>query len=213
MNLNIYEINWNEQIKNKKGVVILASPRSGSIWLCGVLFNLINNSKVLYEQLVEFRDLDKDLVIDNFTKIFNTDKIPIISITNFEAINFLRPHKNLFRDLFFIDLRRRDKIAQYASFCVMRIQWQCDNSHVPNWEYILPRLPFQTTEIDINYFITLQNLSYCWPGDITLYYEDLKSISKDSGKPKKYEYPVNYEQIFSDYSLVKKRLGSFIYCD
>lgn len=196
-------------IQNKKGIIVIGSARSGSHFLTDALFRQCTKlDKILLGEI--YKSWDRRHILKNLNEIKANTNFVFASIVQFVPKNLLIQHRHEFADYYIVNLRRRDKIAQYASWCLARSTWKESISHSPIWELVKKELPFTSTDDDIDQFIIEQNFDYIWPADCTIYYEDLLSLNLSS-KFKKNELLGTYVDIFSNYGVVKERLDKFKY--
>lgn len=196
----------------KKGIVVISAPRSGSHWLTNALYRYSNKSnRVLLGEIYTKRSADV-LSELNIIKDKYKDKFIFASIVQYVQKNRLIQYADQFKDYYIINLRRRDKVAQYISFAIMTLSWSLDpKSHSPAWGLMSDKFPIEVTNDLLDHFIAEQNFDYVWPADLIMYYEDLPK--EMSSRYQKNEYPMLPSEIFSDYELVKQRLSTFTYYD
>lgn len=187
-------------IMKSKGVIILATARSGSHMTCDMLFNDSKiPDKVLLGELVELPNTNKKFVY--------------CSIVQAQAKIRLALNHNCLNDFWVVNLRRRNKIEQYISWCVFRAQTQSGIlQHSPNWEDYKSFLPWKSTQSDIEMFLMEQYLDFAFKPNQILYYEDLIKNSVNT-EFKKNQYPVRPDEIVTDYQLVQNILQKFSYYD
>lgn len=181
-----------------KGTIVIGAPRSGSHMTCDMLFNVSNKTNKL--QLGE---------VSSPPNIPN--QYPYCSIVRYSVKNLLAVNTNWTNDYEIINLRRKDKVAQYISWCVFRTQTQSSiYKHSPNWDDYKNLLPWQSTIEDIEMFIIEQNLDFAIPADKIFYYEEIVKSNMPTQYTKN-NYPIPIEQIVTDYALVKKMLENYSY--
>lgn len=181
-----------------KGTIVIGSARSGSHMACDMLFNQsIFTNKVNLGEVVTLPQVE--------------GKYVFCSIVQSWTKNLLAVDDNWAMDYNIVNIRRRDKVAQYISWCVFRAQTQASISkHSPDWEDYQDLLPWESTKEDLEMFIAEQHLDFAFTADQVMYYEDLI----DSGlrtKYKKNQYPLPPEQMVTDYELVKTMLEKYSY--
>lgn len=195
-----------ELIKQKKGILIIGTPRCGSHHVSAGIFRVLpfNNKEYIGEIYSEF---NSENIEKNIKELQNREKFIVGSLVQWTPKNLLTQHLTEFNDFYLINLRRLDKVAQYRSWCMARLTWKYTNSHSIDWSKIENDLPYAVTNDDLDQFIIEQNADYLWSYDQILYYEQLNLNSIFQ----KTEYVFSNEKIFSDYSLVLKRLKNFKY--
>jgi hypothetical protein len=180
-----------------KGTIIIGSARSGSHMACDMLYNQCT--------------LDNAINLGEVTALPSDNDYIFCSIVQAQIKNLLAVDTMWTKDYRIVNVRRRDKVAQYISWCVFRAQTKSNmNKHSPEWDDYKEFLPWESTKDDIERFIIEQHLDFAFNFDQILYYEDLV----DSGLKTKYKkniYPVTPEQIVTDYELVKILLEKYSY--
>jgi len=199
----------------KKGVVVLGTSRSGSHMLCDALYNQSCHSNKVYlgeiynnqVALVDALDIIQQI------KQQHKDQFIFCSLVSYWGKNALAMNQSLLNDFMIINLRRRDKIAQYISWCVFRAQLQSNIiKHSPNWDDYKNLLPWPSTEKDLEMFLTENHLDFAFNNHAVVYYEDVVQAHLPT-KFKKNTYPIANEQIVTDYDLVKNILSKYTYND
>ena len=191
-------------IGNKKGVIVIGTPRSGSHMLTDILFNTaaLPNAKLLGE----IRS-DGNFSVDDFKNIESQNQGSIIfcSVVQLWIKRVLAMDRNYLKDYVLVNLRRRDKVAQYISWCVFQAQTTSSIvKHSPNWDDYKDCLPIETTQEHLNNFIDEQNLDFAFTDpDYIFYYEDIVNLNLHTNF-KKNNYPVSHEQIVTDYAADRK---------
>ena len=200
---------------SKKGVIILGASRSGSHMLCNMLYNnsaainkiylqeIYNNQCSMLSALSILEDIKKN----------NQNQFIFCSLVSYWGKNILAMNQNLLKDFMIINLRRRDKVAQYISWCVFRAQLQSSIiRHSPNWADYNHLLPWASTEQDLEMFLTEQHLDFAFNHDNVVYYEDVVKFNMPTHF-KKNIYPIANKDIVTDYDLVKTILQNYTYND
>jgi hypothetical protein len=198
-----------EDLYNKKGVLVIGSPRSGTHHLCHGLYTAsdIKNKKFQGEIYTNF---DTAQIIKILDPILNSNQFTFSSLVQWVPKNLLVQYRNYLKSNFYlINLRRLDKVAQYRSWCCARLMWQYNHEHSLNWTIIEKDLPFFVSNEDIDNFIIEQNADYMFEYDQIVYYEDLYVHSKY----KINQYLKPNSEIFSNFDLVLERLGNYKYAD
>jgi hypothetical protein len=141
----------------------------------------------------------------------NNTRYIFCSIVQAEIKNLLAVDASWAKDYHIINVRRRNKVAQYISWCVFRAQTRSGiGKHSPDWSDYKGLLPWKSNKDDIERFITEQHLDFAFNYNEILYYEDLAKSGLQT-KYKKNTYPVTPEQIVTDYKLVNTLLEKYSY--
>lgn len=182
-----------------KGTIVIGTARSGSHMLCDLLYNNSQlSNKLMLGELTELPDV--------------ADKFAYCSIVQNWAKSNLAVDTSWVKDYHVVNLRRRDKVAQYISWCVFRAQTQASISkHSPEWEDYKDLLPWESTKDDIDMFLMEQYVDFAIKPHEVVYYEDIVKRPVLNTRFKKNQYPVPPEAIVTDYALVKSILEKFSY--
>ena len=172
----------------------MGSARSGSHMTCDMLFNSA---------------VGKRRYLGEVTEIPAHDTFIFCSIVQFWAKNLLARDITALKNYQLINIRRRDKVAQYISWCIFRAQIKTP-THSPNWNNYSAMLPWESTKDDIELFLVEQHIDFAFKYDAVLYYEDMAASNLITNF-KKNVYPVPHEKIVTDYDLVKSILGKYNY--
>ena len=192
----------------KRGVIVIGSARSGSHMTCNMLYNISTiNNKVTVGEIYTGRDPSTD-ILDPLRVLESKYQGQFIfcSLTQFANKNLLAMDSSYLKDYNLVNLRRRDKVAQYISWCVFRVsgsRWS------PEFADYKDLLPWPSTREDIEQFILEQNIDYAFSAPV-LYYEDL-ALSGIPTRFKKNHYPLPFEEIVTDYKLVCDTLLRYTY--
>lgn len=179
-----------------KGTIVIGTARSGSHMTCDMLFN---NSQVP----------DKHM-LGEVTSLPNVPgKFVYCSIVQNWAKVQLATEVSWCNEYHVVNLRRRDKVAQYLSWCIFRLQPSMDD-HAPVWDRYKNLLPWDSTRADIDMFLMEQYMDFAFVPDEVIYYEDIIETYVNT-KFKKNQYPVAPDEIVTDYQLVKRMLENFSY--
>jgi len=181
-----------------KGTIVIGTARSGSHMTCDMLYNAS--------------------AIPNRINLGEVTKLPkesghytYCSIVQHQVKNLLAVNTAWTRNFEIINLRRRNKVAQYISWCVFRAQTQASISkHSPNWDDYKDLLPWNSNSEDIEMFIVEQNLDFAIPANRIVYYEDMVATGLRT-QYKKNKYPIPPQEIVTDYALVKNMLEKYSY--
>ena len=181
-----------------KGTIVIGSARSGSHMTCDMLFNESTvESKINLGEVTTLPDVPGRYVY--------------CSIVQYNVKNLLAVDVSWTRDFEIVNLRRRDKVAQYISWCIFRAQMQATfTKHTPDWSDYRALLPWESTVDDIEMFIAEQNADFAIPATRVVYYEDMIRSGLHT-RYKKNSYPVHPEQVVTDYQLVKTMLEKYSY--
>jgi len=127
------------------------------------------------------------------------------SLTQFVSKNLLAMDSSYLKDYNLVNVRRRDKVGQYISWCVFR----ASAKHSPKFADYKDLLPWSSTREDIEMFILEQNIDYAFSAPV-LYYEDL-ALSGIATHFQKNYYPLPPAEIVTDYKLVCDILSRYKY--
>ena len=199
----------------KRGIIVIGSARSGSHMTSNMLYNISTiNNKVGVGEIYTDRYLSTN-ILDPLKVLESKYQGQFIfcSLTHFANKNLLAMDSSYLKDYNLVNLRRRDKVAQYISWCVFRVSNRSyangHGPHSPKFADYKDLLPWPSTREDIEMFILEQNIDYAFSAPV-LYYEDLVL----SGMPtrfKKTHYPLPFEEIVTDYKLVCDTLLRYTY--
>lgn len=181
-----------------KGVIVLGTARSGSHMACDMLYNESTvPNKIMLGEVTELPCVSNKIAYCSIVQ--NWAKIKLAVDTSWA---------NEYR---VIHLRRRDKVAQYLSWCVFRAQTLASISkHSPDWNDYIHLLPWESTSDDIEMFLMEQYLDFAFVATDVVYYEDLV-VSGRYTRFKKNKYPVAPAEIVTNYTLVKHMLEKYSY--
>lgn len=195
----------------KKGLIVFGSARSGSHMACDHLYNLstaINkvNAGELYTKQRAIGVTDSEL--SSQLTIF-LESFVYCSIVQFWARNMLAMTPTKLSDYNIVNLRRRDKVAQYLSWCIFRAQGH-NSVHTPDMSRSMTNLPWESSSADIELFIAEQHVEFLQIPNRIVYYEDLVAAGVNTKYTKNiYQIPAN--KIVTDYPLVTTILSKFDY--
>jgi hypothetical protein len=193
---------------NKKGVIVIGSPRSGSHMTCDILYNMSKNKSKTY--LGEIF-IDQEKYNETLSNILDNNKFIFCSIVQFWAKTILAVDPYILKDFNLINIRRRDKISQYISWCVFRTQLHSSKvRHSPEWKDIETLLPWKSTCEDIDRFLTEQHLDFAFNFNAVVYYEDLINYNLTTRFTKNI-YPISKEDIVTNFPLVESKLKNYNY--
>ena len=192
-----------------KNILIIGSPRSGTHALGSELAELSQ-----FEYLQEICRVSDNLTPwKEIELLYNTDQPSIGQIVQ------LTPKIQLAKDVgviknhtVIVNIRRRDKIKQFASWMYFRVfdptgfrGWH--NHTVENTNVIQHTI--QATESDILQFMLEQLIDDYFLPDFNLCYEEL-TFTKAKYQKNKFKYPL--EEMFSNLDYVKEYLNNWRYC-
>jgi len=185
-------------VQRIKGMIVIGTARSGSHMTCDMLYNESQlPEKVILGEVTELPDI--------------ADKFVYCSIVQNWAKIALAVDLSWTSDYYVVNLRRRDKVAQYLSWCVFRAQAQASISkHSPDWNDYKDLLPWESTKDDIEQFLMEQYLDFAITPNEIVYYEDMIK-SRKATKFKQNQYPIPPQEIVTNYTLVKNMLEKFSY--
>ena len=203
--------------KQSKGIICIGASRSGTHMTTDILFNLYDNQNKInlgeiYSPTWPYDANRPQDLVDNISNKFK-NKFIFASIAQYRAKVSLARHPKILKDFTLVNIRRKDKVAQYISWCVFRAQEQANIvSHSPEWDNYKHLLPFKSDYNDLENFVVDQMLDYAFNFDFTIYYEDV--IEKNlPTRFKKNHYPISHQEIVTNYDYVKEFLGNFEYKD
>jgi hypothetical protein len=196
---------FNQPGIDKKNILILGAPRSGTHALASVL-------KQQHLHLTYFGEIAmaqkgscpwKDIEI-----FFDTTPCKLAHIVQSYGKLFALPAVDRIKEhTVIVEIRRRDKVKQFASWMFFKHIGAIYNFQHSGQDYIEPGSLTVTLQ-DIESFIIDQIIDYAFAPDYTLYYEDLR-LSESYIKKNQYVYPI--EQLFSNLELVNEYLGNWKY--
>ena len=183
-----------------KGLIVIGSARSGTHMVCDMLYqhSTIPNKVNLYE-------------IDELPAA--SDQFIFASIAKHGFRNLLAANLSWASDYYIVSLRRRDKVAQYLSLCMLRAQHNTGNiQHDPVPGEFNKHLPWRSCEDDLLIFLADQHIDFAFTPSEILYYEAM-AVSGMFTEFKKNPIYLEPEEIVTDYALVKSILGNYSYND
>ena len=190
-----------------KNILIVGAPRSGT----HALASSINNCDATLQYLGEigmiqrtekpWQDLDQFYtniprklahVVQSYGKIFALPKLSQIK-----------------KQTLIVEIRRRDKVKQFASWMFFKKIGAIYNFQHDGQDYMPPGSITVTLD-DLERFIIDQIVDHSFSPDYILYYEELK-FDQSQVKKNHYVYPI--EHVFSNLNLVEEYLGNWKYND
>jgi hypothetical protein len=200
----------------KKGVIVIGTPRCGSHVVTRHLFI---NCQVRHKRYLGEVSVDPSIdVTERVDALMNhidhccETEFCYLQIVQSDTKLLLALKKHLLKDYWLINLRRRNKVEQYLSWCVFVAQSKTGTAkHSPVWEEYKKFLPIVSDEHDIKKFIRQQAEDHLFgPYNEIIYYEDM--LNELSEWPfKKNVYPMPLEEIVTDYPLTVEMLSGFKY--
>jgi len=201
------EIDYSK-LSNKKGIIVFGSSRSGTHHLGYGLYEKCDIKNKRYVGEIYHLDVDTANIMKDFRDLQKIQSFTFSQITHYISKNMLVQHINEIKnDYYLINIRRKNKIEQYRSWCMARLTWKYKASHSIDWSLIEKDLPLTITNKDIDDFIIQQNADYIWPADEIVFYEDIKLDSRY----KKNIYKENFNELFVNPELIFERLSNFNY--
>lgn len=192
-------------LSSKKGLIVFGAPRSGSHMLTDSFYRLNkqNTDGVWVGELFPFFNNENVYeILDSYnTFIF-------CSIVNYRARAELLKDPARLGSYYVVNIRRKNKIEQFTSWSLFKLQQQINFDHSLTWDTIKDQLPITATIPDIRDFIRDQDLDLQLAADQIVYYEDIQSVNT---RYVKNSYPQEPEQIFSNFKLVEKTLKNYKY--
>lgn len=195
---------------NKKGLIVVGTPRSGSHATTDFLFKSFNhrdryprfdgeiqttNPKIWLSKKDELRPTNLLYTFDSLV----THKIKVRFMANLDIL----------KNYQLVNLRRRDKVSQFVSLC---LHDAVEFKHSPKFEEYCHFLPIKVSPTTLRNFIDSQDFDKKFKWDNVLYYEDImpdynklnnRSFSKNNYPP--------FEQIIENFNEVKQILEEYSY--
>lgn len=196
----------NQARQQKKNILILSTPRSGTNALGYEFVHTGRKIRNLGEICIQ-EDLRHSL--GEIKKLYNTKHLTVAQLVRWEPKLYLSSDLTTIKDhAVIVCLRRKNKIKQFASFFyfnqVHRGLWA--NTDPTNFHGEIGR--YLATKEDIDLFIQHQMMDDFFHPDFNLVYENLVFtqpwLSKNS-------FPFPLEQIFSNLDYLRQRLENWAY--
>ena len=188
-------------------VLILGAPRSGTHALASVIQQ--HNPQLTYLGEIGMHQ-DKAEPWQDFELFYNNTPQKLAHVVQtYSKIFAVTNTTEIKKHTKIIELRRRNKIKQFASWMFFKHIGAIYNFQHDGQDY-LPPGSLTVTLGDIESFIIDQVIDTAFNPDYTLYYEDL-NFGQSEIKKNQYAYPI--EQIISNLDLVEKHLGNWKYND
>lgn len=194
----------NIDFKNNN-VLILGAPRSGTHALASIIhqshpeLNYLGEIGLHQKHPEPWKDFE--LFYDNTPR-----KLAHVS-QSYSKLFAGSTVEQLKKSTTIVEIRRRDKIKQFASWIFFKHIGAIYNFQHDGQDY-LPPGSLTVTLADIEAFIVDQIVDYSFNPEHIFYYEDL-DLSHSTIKKNQYVYPI--EQIISNLDLVKLHLGNWKY--
>ena len=190
-----------------KNILIVGAPRSGTHALASSIkyqdttlqylgeIGIIQHTEQPWQDLNQFyNNTPRKLahVVQSCTKIFGLLKLSQVK-----------------QHTLIVEIRRRDKVKQFASWMFFKKIGAIYNFQHDGQDYMPPGAITATLN-DIELFMIDQIIDYSFNPDYILYYEELL-FDQSQIKKNYYVYPI--EQVFSNLNLVKEYLENWKYND
>lgn len=190
-----------------KNIIIVGAPRSGTHALAASIKTLDNTLKYLGEIGMIQRTEQPWKELDQFCN--NAPRKLAHLVQSYSKI-FSLPNMSQIKDqTLIVEIRRRDKIKQFASWMFFTKIGAIYNFQHDGQDYMPPG-SITVTLSDIESFIVDQLVDHLFSPDYILYYEELE-FDQTQIKKNHYVYPI--EQVFSNLDLVEKYLENWKYHD
>lgn len=192
-----------------KNILIMGSPRSGTHALGNELAEL-SQSKYLTEICKVSDDPEPWKEIE---LLYNTDQLTIGQVVQLTPKIQLAKEVATIKDhAVIVNIRRRDKIKQFASWMYFK---KLDTIKSRGWhnhtaeETQVSQHSIQASHDDILQFMLEQLIDDYFLPDFNLCYEEL-TFTKTKYQKNKFAYPL--EEMFSNLEYVKQYLNEWYYC-
>ncbi len=188
-------------------ILILGAPRSGTHALASVIQqhdpSLDYLGEIAMQQTTDQPWKDFELFYSNAPRKLAHVVQTCSKIFAVSTVEQLKQHTTI------VEIRRRDKVKQFASWMFFKQIGAIYNFQHNGQDYLPPGSLTITLE-DIELFIIDQIIDTAFDADYTLYYEDL-DLGSSQIKKNHYVYPI--EQIITNLDLVNEHLGNWKYND
>ena len=190
-----------------KNILIIAAPRSGSHALASVLLHQAPYLEYLGEIGQAQRSTEPWLEIQ---PMLDTRCVKLSHIVQGLAKIFLTTMvSEIKQHCVTVELRRRDKLQQFASWIYFRhIGAVYDFDHA-GAHYLAPG-SIEITMDDIENFLVEQVLDRAFCADVTVYYEDT-DFSQSYIRRNRYQYPIT--NVIKNFDLAQRYLQHWCYHD
>jgi len=192
-----------------KNILIIGSPRSGTHALGSELAEL--------SQFKNIKEICK--VSDNpepwkeIQLLYNTDQLTIGQVVQFTPkIQLAKEVATIKAHAIIVNIRRRDKIKQFASWMYFRkldpTEFRKWHNHTAEETNISPH-SIQASQNDVLQFMLEQLIDDYFLPDFNLCYEEL-TFTRTKYQKNKFAYPL--EEMFSNLEYIKQYLNEWHYC-
>jgi len=188
-----------------KNVLILGAPRSGTHALASIIEK--HNPQLQYlGEICQHQTSEEPW--EEFKLFYDNTPKKLAHVVQYRSKIFSLPSlEKIKKHTVLIELRRRNKIKQFASWMFFKHIGALYEFQHDGQDYLPPGSLTATLE-DIESFIVSQLIDMAFDPDYIWYYEDL-DLRKSSVRKNQYVYPI--EQIFSNLDLVEKHLADWKY--
>lgn len=193
---------------NKKNILIIGSPRSGTHALGAELAK--RSGGVSLGEICTVTGQDRPW--EEITQLYNTDQLTNAQIVQLTAKLYLaRDVDTIKKHVVIVNLRRRNKVKQFASYYYFRFSDPtCErgwHNHSADQTNTTPG-SVEVTESDITQFMSEQLIDDYFLPDFNLCYEDL-TFSQTKYWKNTFAFPL--ENMFSNLDYVKQTLEDWKY--
>jgi hypothetical protein len=206
--MSIFDNIAKQAIAENKNILILGTPRSGTHALGSMLANNYN-----FRYNGEILRLDPQFPWeDDLNMLKNHSGISVSQVVQYSSkIKLSNYINNLKKHITIINLRRRDKLKQFASWVYFNRYHNEKAWHSQTIEFDQKLVgKFIITQEDIELFLVEQLVDSYYTSAYTLYYEDL---SFDGATQSKNIYKFDITTIFANLDFVKSQLEDWKYID
>jgi len=197
-----------QAVAENKNILIIGAPRSGTHALGSMI---ANNNSFKYNGEIFRLDINFSWQ-DDFNMLADHSNISVSQLVQYTSKIKLSKYINEFKKHgIFVNLRRRDKLKQFASWVYFNRYHNASGWHSQTIEFnenLVGR--FLITDEDIELFLVEQLLDSFYAPAYTLYYENL--IFEGATQTKNV-YKFDLTTIFSNLEFVKDQLADWHYPD
>ena len=192
---------------DKKNILILGSARSGTHAFASVIHQYDSSLKYIGEIGMHQNNTEPWNDFD----LFYSCKPRLLAhvVQSYSKIFSISKASKLKESTIIVELRRRNKIKQFASWQYFKHIGAIYNFQHNGQDY-LPPGSLTATQQDIEEFIINQIIDQAFNPDYIYYYEDL-DLKNSKITKNQYVYPI--ENIFSNLEFVKNWLENWEYCE
>ena len=189
-----------------KNILIIGAPRSGTHALASLLkqksfgFHYLGEIGMIQTSTTPWKDID--IFLKESSKKYLAHIVQIRS-----KIGILPDIANLKNSTFVVNIRRRDKVKQFASWVYFRSIGAIYNFDHHGQDFVPPKSYYVTYD-DIEQFIIEQIVDDQFQADSTVYYED---IDFSESTIKKNSYAFSPEQMIKNLDEVNLYLSNWTY--